>query len=497
MGRGTHFSSVSLRTVLHLAMPLKPSIDFSEFISFSDLAVFFGILLLTLFAAYWGNLLRKRAAGINSLLEYLVMGRALSLPLFVATLVSTWYGGIFGVTQIAFEHGVYNFVTQGLFWYVAYLIFAFFLVDRIRGVGAVTLPELVGKIFGPRAEKVAGVFNFFNVLPIAYVISIGLFIQVIFGGELLICTVIGTVLIAFYAMAGGLRSVVFSDLIQFTVMCLSVFVVAVYSVASFGGLEFLRAKLPTTHFSPTGGHSWATTLVWGFIALETLVDPTFYQRCFAAKNTKVARHGILISTLVWCGFDLCTTMGGLYARALVPEAQSNQSYLIYAMQILPSGLRGFFLAGILATILSTLDSFLFVAANTVSYDLSPKRFRKSVRFNHICTFAVAIFTVFLSSVFNGSIEDAWKTIGSYSAGCLLLPMMIGLFRPGMIGEISFIMGTTFGVVGITYWRLTEHVGFLAEVDDFYVGVLATACGIVLGKWIERKLHRASVVHKFL
>lgn len=478
-------------------MPLKPHIDFAEFITISDLAIFFGILLLTLFAAYWGNFLRKRSTGTNSLLEYLVMGRALSLPLFVATLVSTWYGGIFGVTQIAFEHGIYNFVTQGVFWYAAYLIFAFFLVDRIRDVGAVTLPELVGKIFGRRAAKVAGVFNFFNVLPIAYVISIGLFIQAIFGGELLICTIVGTILIAFYAMAGGLRSVVFSDIVQFTVMCLSVFIVAIYSVVSFGGFDFLRARLPATHFNPTGGHSWATTLVWGFIALETLVDPTFYQRCFAAKNTNVARRGILISTLVWCGFDLCTTLGGLYARALVPEAQSNQSYLIYAMQILPSGLRGFFLAGILATILSTLDSFLFVAANTVSYDLAPRRFRNSVRFSHVCTFIVALFTVFLSSIFDGSIEDAWKTIGSYSAGCLLLPMMIGLFRPGLIGEISFITGTIFGVVGITYWRFAEHAGFFAEVDDFYAGALATACGIALGKWIETRFNKASVVHKLL
>jgi len=46
--------------------------------------------------------------------------------LFVGTLVATWYGGIFGVTFIAFEKGLYNFLTQGVFWYIAYLIFACF-----------------------------------------------------------------------------------------------------------------------------------------------------------------------------------------------------------------------------------------------------------------------------------------------------------------------------------------------------------------------------------
>ena len=47
------------------------------------------------------------------------MGRKLTLPLFIATLVATWYGGIFGVAQIAFENGIYNFVTQGFFWYIS------------------------------------------------------------------------------------------------------------------------------------------------------------------------------------------------------------------------------------------------------------------------------------------------------------------------------------------------------------------------------------------
>ena len=47
------------------------------------------------------------------------MGRQLTLPLFVVTMVATWYGGIFAVNEITFNYGIFNFVTQGVFWYVA------------------------------------------------------------------------------------------------------------------------------------------------------------------------------------------------------------------------------------------------------------------------------------------------------------------------------------------------------------------------------------------
>ncbi len=72
-----------------------------------------------------------------------------------------------------------------------------------------------------------------------------------------------------------------------------------------------------------------------------LVDPNFYQRCLAAVDTKTAKRGILISTVMWVGFDICTTFGGMYAAALIPAAKPSEAYLTFAIQILPDGLRVF------------------------------------------------------------------------------------------------------------------------------------------------------------
>ncbi|MFN8370209.1 MAG: hypothetical protein U0T83_06245 [Bacteriovoracaceae bacterium] len=71
---------------------------------------------------------------------------------------------------------------------------------------------------------------------------------------------------------------------------------------NFGGIGFLKSKLPIDYFSLTGGEPFSLTLIWGFIALSTLVDPSFYQRCFAANSNRTLKVGIYISTLIWFCF---------------------------------------------------------------------------------------------------------------------------------------------------------------------------------------------------
>src|SRR3990172_10946301 len=64
--------------------------------------------------------------------EFLVAGRSLTLPVFVATLVSTWYGGILGAGEFSYTHGLSTWTVFGLPYYVFAVLFAFFLAPRIR-----------------------------------------------------------------------------------------------------------------------------------------------------------------------------------------------------------------------------------------------------------------------------------------------------------------------------------------------------------------------------
>lgn len=462
---------------------LKDKIDITSYLSSLDWIVFTLIFLVTLLSIAYGHYLKRKEVNSNNeqenLFDLLLLGRRLTLPLFIATLVATWYGGIFGVTQIAFEKGIFNFITQGVFWYITYIIFAVFMVKKVRQSSAVTLPDMIGKMFGPKAAYVSAIFNLLNVIPIVYTISLGLFLKLIFGGELLAMMALGTTIVLLYSILGGLRAVIYSDLIQFFVMITGVLLVFIFSITTFGGLEFLQLNLPASHFSITGGEPISVLLAWGLIALATLIDPNFYQRCFAATNYKVARKGIFISTVIWVFFDICTTAGAMYAKATIPHAESNLAYLTYALQILPDGLRGFFMAGILATIISTLDSYLFIAGTTISYDLLPKKLRTKLSSHYLGIISVGIFSIILAYYFNGNIKVVWKTIGSYFSACLLIPVLFGHFFPKRISDNNFIFVVPLGIIATTYWRLVPHNGFWKNIDEIYIGSLATLIPLTL------------------
>lgn len=447
-------------------------------ITFWDWFLFALVLVATLLSVFYGT--RGKVSSSTAFLDYMLMGRQLTLPMFIATLAATWYGGIFGVTRIAFEKGLYSFLIQGLFWYLTYVIFAVFIVPKIRRFEALTLPQLVTEMFGPWSGKLSTVFNFMNVLPISYAISLGIFLDTISGAGLLLCTALGLAVVICYAAMTGFRGIVYSDAVQFIVMYIAVAVVLIYSVITYGGYGFLQANLPASHLSLFSDAALLPTFVWGFIALSTLVDPNFYQRIFAAKSLATARYGILITTCIWITFDLCVVYGTMYARAVFPQLDAGNAYLTYGLSILPVGLKGLLLAGICATILSTLDSYLFIASTSLSFDLRGYKHHNSTLPHILGLVATGLLTLLMAHLFQGNIPQVWKVLGTYSAACLLLPVLAGYFLPAnTIKDKHFVLICSASVVGVTVWKFYPQHKML---DELYIGVLISAGGIA-SVWI--------------
>ncbi len=442
----------------------------SNILSTLDYVVFALIMVMTIAFVLWGNYRKNKQDIKDKFLDHMLMGRQLTLPMFIATLVATWYGGIFGVSQIAFDNGIFNFVSQGIFWYLTYIIFALFIVSKISRFKALTLPDLIGQMFGPKSEKLSAIFNILNLVPIVYTISLGLLLKMIFGISLPIGIILGVSFVLCYSFIGGFRSVVYSDIFQFFIMVSSVIVVYLLSYFTYGTAIF--DTLPASYFEPMGTFTFLETLSWGLIALSTLVDPNFYQRCFAAKDFKIAKKGILISTIVWIIFDLCLTFGAIYARAVIPEANSEFGYFLYALQLLPEGLRGFFLAGICATILSTLDSYIFLAGSTISYDLVPKKFKASIKAQSLGILSVAIFAIILSLIFDGNIKKVWKTLGSISSSALLIPVVFGYISKRKISDNVFLVAASSGAIATILWRLSGFKEYY-QLDEIYIGMLSS------------------------
>jgi SSS family solute:Na+ symporter len=292
------------------------------------------ILLYFIVVLYIG--FRSRRRGPNVVEEYLLAGRSLTLPVFVATLVSTWYGGILGVGEFTYRHGISAWLVLGLPYYIFGFIFAFLLAGKIHRTKLYTIPDRLEQIYDRKTSMLGTILTLILVTPAPYFLMIGVMIQMAFGFDLKLSMVIGTVLSISYLFTGGFRSDVRTDIFEFFLMFIGFSLIIPFSGAKFGGIDFIRSNTPDINLSITGGNSIQYIVVWYFIALWTLVDPGFYQRCYAARSEGVARYGILISIFFWFLFDAMTITAGLYARAVLPELdQPVMAYPALAEVVLP------------------------------------------------------------------------------------------------------------------------------------------------------------------
>ncbi len=147
-----------------------------------------------------------------------------------------------------------------------------------------------------------------------------------------------------------------------------------FAIRAIGGPAALASRLPPGHLSWTGGMTPWRILGWWTIAVWTIVDPSFHQRCAAAASPAVARRGILVSIGFWAVFDLMTTAAGLYARAALPSLDNpTLAYPRLADATMPVFARGLFFAGIAASIFAALQAKSLLAAVSLGRDFARSR----------------------------------------------------------------------------------------------------------------------------
>jgi len=455
----------------------------------ADIALILAYLGAVVFLGF--RAARKRRSDSD---EFLLAGRTLTLPLFVATLVSTWYGGILGVGEFSYRYGISNWVVFGLPYYFFALVFALFLAKRIRATNLHTIPDKLEQAYGRPTAILGAILAFVLVTPAAYVLMLGILVQLVFGWSLPVAVVLSTALTTIYLYKGGFRSDVWANTFEFVMMFLGFALIVVFAAVKQGGWEFLRMHVPPMHLTWHGGNSWQFILVWFFIALWTLVDPAFHQRCYAARDTATAQRGILVSILFWFVFDFLTSAAGLYARALLPDLpEPMYSYPALAEVILPQAVKGLFYIGMLATIMSTLSSLTLISGITVGKDFVGRLVRPEMREVLVARWSrrgltiAALFSIVLALVIP-SVVGLWYTIGTCIIPGLLVPLVASYFRPlrippayafaAMLG--GWVVSTASFVAGRI--ALTEGIPrYWGGVEPMYPGLAVALCVWLLGK----------------
>ncbi len=129
------------------------------------------------------------------------------------------------------------------------------------------------------------------------------------------------------------------------------------------------------------------------------------------------------------------------------------------------------MAGILSIILSTLNSFLFIASNTLSFDLLRFRVKNIVLSNRVAIFLVGALAIFMAHIFHGSFKEIWLVLGSYFSACLLVPILMGYLYPGRISDRLFVASSLTSAATMTAWRFIPKHEMLEVLDPFYIGIL--------------------------
>jgi SSS family solute:Na+ symporter len=428
--------------------------------------------------------LNNRAAN-SSLNEFVLGGRRLTLPGFIATLVTTWYGGILGVGEFTYLYGISNWVVFGLPYYLFAFIFAFYLAPKIQSSPHLSIPEHFYQCSGNAAGVISAIFTFFMILPAPYVLMVGFLLNWISGWPLWICIIIGTLFSMIYVLSGGFQAVVRTDKLQFLLMFGGFIVLTIVLISEYGHLPFLRSHLPALHLTWHGGNSLQTIIAWFFIAAWTFIDPGFHQRCAAAKTPQIARRGILISIGFWFLFDLLTTTCGLYARALLAENTITPalSFPILGHQILPPLLSGLFLVGLLATIMSTVDSFALLSAITIGYDVIGRHFKKTPKVLLIkLGLAVTAMISIVLAIAVPSVINLWLLIGNIFIPPMLLPVIS--FYSSRINPSkriillnlcgSFLLSFGWLILSVVHSSTLAQLTFYMDIPPMYPGLLASA-----------------------
>src|SRR5699024_9159148 len=127
-------------------------------------------------------------------------------------------------------------------------------LKKVTGFNLMTISELLGKLFNVESKLIGAVVASIYALMVSVtqVIAIGALLSAIFDWNLVFSVLIGGGIVFFYTILGGMWSVSMTDIIQFLIMTVGIFLIMLpISLSKAGGFGELTAQLPSSYFDFT------------------------------------------------------------------------------------------------------------------------------------------------------------------------------------------------------------------------------------------------------
>jgi len=373
-----------------------------------------------------------------------------------------------------------------------------------------TMPEFLEKRYSPTARWFLSLISL-----VAYVMT--KISVTVYAGAVVFSTLMGVkfwtgalitvVLTGLYTILGGLRAVVYTESMQAFVLLLGSIAITVLGLIKIGGWNNLVAVAGSDHFNlflpldhpdfPWLGMLLAPPIVgiWYWCTDQCIV-----QRVLAAKNEKQARRGSIFAAYLKLFPIFIFFIPGIIAYALFKTGQLqldtfDQAFPALVKALLPVGVRGLVIGGLLAALMSSLAAVFNSCSTLFTMDIYKKiksdaSEKTLVLVGRIATAVMVVLGILwipLMKYISGELYHYLQSVQAYLAPPIASVFLLGLFfkRINSKGAVTalfggFIIGVLRLVTELTKDNLSGVLYSFADVNFLYFAVyLFVGCIVMM------------------
>jgi len=437
-----------------------------------------------------GLIFRRR---MGSLADFFLAGRSLPAGLIFVSLTASWFGAtsILVTTDEAFRTGVRAIWIVGAPAVLTVLVLAVFLVRPLRRLPIVTIPDLVELKYGRLVRHLASalIVWYMVLLAASQMVALGRFLEGFLGWPYLGCLALGTAVVLAYSVSGGLRSVVFTDIVQFALL-----------VAGIAGLLFflggrseagdveraIRAAGRDGYLSLFHDFKTSALMLLSF-TLAWTISPIAFQRIRAGRSEAAARAGLFGAAAMLALLYAGVVLAGILALPLFGGIGPEETLLSVVIRAKAGGpLGGLLFAAVLAALFSTMDTAINTGALSLTRDvidqIRPRAAERPVFVSRLATVAVGAGAFLAATGFRSILQ----TIGLASeimAEGLFVPGIAMIFmrrRAPLAGLLSLGLGGGFSILSFLSSLGILPIHLPAWPRSVPYGLAASAIGFVAG-----------------
>jgi SSS family solute:Na+ symporter len=338
--------------------------------------------------------------------------------------------------------------------------------------GVFTMPEFLERRYSPGARRYLTYVSI-----IAYVltkISVTLFaggivFETLMGINFWTGALITVGFTGIYTVFGGLRAVVYTDMMQMLVLVAGAITVTLVGLSQVGGWTGMTEAVPEgfmTVWRPISDPAFPWTgVLFGAPILAIwywCTDQVIVQRTLAARNITEARRGTIFAGYLKALPLFIFVIPGVIAAALVQQGElqldsSDQALPALVQQILPVGIRGLVVAGLLAALMSSLSSVFNSTSTLFTWDIYREwkpaaSERELVWVGRLATVVLTVagfaWIPFMDSI-SSTLYQYLQSVQSYIAPPIAAVFLLGLAwkRINAAGAMtSLLVGAVLGII---------------------------------------------------